>query len=83
MPSLYGLLRQYLSMSVRQYVSQFVSVFTRRRARSYDVPTPLLLSPLDCWQNSTPFFGMYALCRMKIGDFRFLFTDPPSPGVKV
>ena len=48
---------------VIEYVREY---FWRRRMRSYDVATPDLLSPLDCWRNSTPFFGMYALCTMKI-----------------
>ena len=28
----------------------------RRRTMSYDVAIPVLLSPLDYWRNSTPFF---------------------------
>ena len=56
-----GALALRITLSVTMSVCQFVSVFTRRRARLYDVPTSLLLLPLDCWQNSTPFFGMYAL----------------------
>ena len=43
-------------VSVRKYVSEYTSP---------------LLSPLDSWRNSTPFFGMYALCTMDIGGFRW------------
>ena len=34
-----------------------------------DVSTPVLMSLLVCWRNSTPFFGIYALCTTKIGNF--------------
>ena len=33
----------------------------------------VLVAPLNCWQNSTPFFGAVAFCTMKIDDFRTLF----------
>ena len=69
--------------SVRLFVPFFLVHLRQRRMTSHDVATPVLLSLLVCWRNSNPFFGMYFLCRMKIGDFWFLFTDPPSPGVKV
>ena len=68
---------------IHLWVGGWVGLSSFFEATSHDIATPVLLSLLVCWRNSTPFFGMYALCRMKIGDFRFLFTDPPSPGVKV
>ena len=35
----------------------------------YDVAILHLITPLDFWQNSTPFFGAAAFCKTKIGDF--------------
>ena len=37
---------------------------------SYSVARVILILALDCLQNSSPFLGIYALCKMKIGDFR-------------
>ena len=42
----------------------------RRRTSSYDVVRVVIIVPLNCWQNFTPFFGAVALCTMKIDDFR-------------
>ena len=58
----------WIISSVRQSVC-FCFYATSCEVVRHDVPTHLL-SPLDCWQNSTPFFGMYALCAMEIGDSR-------------
>ena len=30
-----------------------------------------LIAPIDFWQNFTPFYGMVALCLMKIDSFRW------------
>ena len=51
------------------YVCMSVLRFLRRRTRSYDFATPVLLTLLVCWRNSTQFFGMYAYRTKKIGDF--------------
>ena len=59
--------------SSRMYV-QLLSIniqdIARRRTSPYDVVRVVIIVPLNCWQNFTPFFGAVALCTMKIDDFR-------------
>ena len=64
--------------SSRMYV-QLLSIniqdIARRRISPYDVVRVVIIVPLNCWQNFTPFFGAVALlCTMKIDDFRTQFT---------
>ena len=42
----------------------------RRRQTSYDVARLRLMSPMDLWRNSIPFFGAAAFCTTKIDNFR-------------
>ena len=53
---------QLLSINIRD--------IARRRTSSYNVVRVVVIVPLNCWQNFTPFFGALALCTMKIDDFR-------------
>ena len=39
---------------------------------SYDVVRLHLITPMDIWRHSTPFFGGAAFCTTKIGNFRRL-----------
>ena len=41
-----------------------------RRTSSYGVARLHLITPMDFWWNSTPFFGADAFCKTKTGDFR-------------
>ena len=47
-----------------------VTEVVRPRPMSYSVARVILILALDCLQNSSPFLGIYALCKIKIGDFR-------------
>ena len=47
-----------------------VTEVVRPRSMSYSVARVIMILALDCLQNSSPFFGIYALCKRKIGDFR-------------
>ena len=46
----------------------------QRPTLSYGVATLHLMTPMDFWRNSTPFFGAAALCTTKIEDFRGSLT---------
>ena len=47
-----------------------VTEVVRPRPMSYSVARVMLILDLDRLQNSSPFFGIYALCTMKIAEFR-------------
>ena len=38
----------------------------------YDTVRLFLIAPMNCWQNSTPFWCKASLCTIKIDDFRTL-----------
>ena len=44
----------------------------RRRTLSWGADKLVLIAPLNCWRNSTPFWCKASLCTIKIDDFRTL-----------
>ena len=76
-----------LCLSVSQLVSQshsaflFLSDVARRRQTSYNVARLRLMSPMDLWRNSTPFFGAAAFCTTKIDNFRASLKSVPGPSL--
>ena len=57
----------YVCMCV---LCMYVTNFMRRRSSSYGAVTLVLITPLNCWLNSTPFWCKASLCTIKIGYFR-------------
>ena len=51
-------------------ISQFSGNIALRCLTYYDVARLILMSPIDCWQISTPFLCKASFCTTKIGDFR-------------
>ena len=47
-----------------------VTGVVRHLPMSHSIAGVILIQALDCLRNSSPFFDIYALCKMKIGDFR-------------
>ena len=37
---------------------------------SYDAVRPVMIAPMNCWRNSTPFWCKPSLCTIKIDNFR-------------
>ena len=53
-------------------ISQLFSNIAWHRTTSYDVAGRILMSPIDCWRNSTLFRCKASLCTTKIDNYRTL-----------
>ena len=56
-----------VTVCVRVPVCMYVTNFRRRRTSSLGA---VLIAPLNCWRNSTPFWCKASLCMIKIDNFR-------------
>ena len=68
---------RYLALCLTLLVqaSLFFGNVARRRTSSYGVIRPVLIAPLHCWRNSTPFLCKASFCTMKIDHFRARAID--------
>ena len=60
-------------------VSVSFRLFVRKKIL-YDVARLLLMVPLEPWRNSSPIFGVAALCTTKIDGFRASVTSTSMGG---
>ena len=51
-------------------INQFFSNIVWHCTTSYDVAVWILMSPIDCWKNSTPFWCKISLCTTKVDKSR-------------
>ena len=60
----------YVCICVCMCVCMCVANFWRCRVASYSAVRLVLITPLNCWRNSTPFWCKASLCTIKIDNFR-------------
>ena len=68
---------RYLALCLTLLVQAFLFFgnVARRRTSSYGVVRPVLIAPLHCWRNSTPFLCKASICTVKIDHFRARAID--------
>ena len=76
---------RYLALCLTLLVRECLSIFRRRHTSSYSVVRLVLIAPMNCWRNSTPFLCKASFCTMKIGHFRAraIFSGHPVKKLKL
>ena len=59
-----------MPVSLASLWKKFLGDITQRRMSSYVAVRLVLIAPLNCWRNSTPFWCKARLCTIKIDNFR-------------
>ena len=61
---------RFVTVSVTNFCKKFLGDVARRCSSSFSAVRLVLIAPLICWQNSTPFWCKASLCTIKIENFR-------------
>ena len=61
---------RFVMVYVCMCVCMYVTNFRWHRTSLYVAVSLVLIAPLNCWRDSTPFWCTASLCTFKIGNFR-------------